>query len=414
MARMLARHITTRLLDALADRPAVVVSGGRQTGKSTLVTRLLAEQHPARYLTLDDADILAAATADPAGFLGAFAGPVIIDEVQRAPALFTALKASIDRDRQPGRYLLTGSANALLLPSLAEALAGRMEVITLWPLSQGEIDERPDTFIDAMFAEPAALRDVPGEPRDELIERVARGGFPEAVLTMTAGRRADWYRSYVGAVLLREVRSLADIDGLAVLPSLLSLLAARTASLLNVSELSRTSRVPVTTLQRYLALLQATFVVQTVPAWSANLGKRISKAPKLMFADTGLCAQLRGLNRARLLSDPLALGPLLENFVFAELCKQSTWSQTRVRIMHFRSHTRDEVDLVLEDEVGAIVGVEVKSSSSFDARDLKGMRALAALAGARFHRGVVLYTGPNSLPLGRNLELQPVSALWRL
>lgn len=411
---MIQRNITPRLRVALADTPAVLLTGARQTGKSTLVQELAATVHPARYLTFDDAGVLAAAQADPAGFLAGLEGAVVLDEVQRAPELFLALKAAVDRDRRPGRFLLTGSANVLLLPRLAETLVGRMEVLTLWPFSQGEIEGLTEGFVDAVFADTLPHLTATRDGWPELLERMLRGGYPEVLERPTEDRRSAWFGSYITTLLQRDVRDLSHIEGLTAVPRLLALLAARTTALLNFSELSRSIAMPQSTLKRYLALLETTFLVQPLPAWSSNLGKRLVKAPKVILNDTGLITSLLALNRERLTVDRGLAGPLLENFVVMELRKQAAWSRTRTLLFHCRTQTGQEIDVVLEDSAGRLVGIEVKASATVSAHDFKGLHALAEMAGPRFQRGVVLYTGTEPLPFGARFQALPVQALWRL
>ena len=411
---MLARHVSPLLVRALADSPVVFIQGARQVGKSTLAQWVAQRSHPARYLTLDDAVVLSAARSDPVGFLGGLEGPVVLDEIQRAPELFLPLKAEVDRSRRPGRFLLTGSANALVLPRLAEYLVGRMEIMTLWPFSQGELEGVREGFIDAVFSARLTLPPPSTMTRAALAERIVRGGYPEAVRRKTGARRSSWFASYLGTLLQRDVRELANIEGLAHLPRLLSLLAARTAGLLNVAELSRTAGLPHSTVTRYLALLESTFVVQLVPAWSANLGMRLVRAPKVFLADSGLTAHLTGYGARRLAEDGLALGPALEGFAVMELRKQSGWGRRPVKLLHFRSQAGQEVDVVLEDGSGQLVGIEVKSTATPSAGDFRGLRALAEVAGKRFLRGILLHTGREAVPFGRNLHALPVDALWRL
>jgi predicted AAA+ superfamily ATPase len=390
----------------------VLLNGARQTGKSTLVGSGELGDYNARYLTLDEAGVLAAAEADPAGFLSGLEGPVILDEVQRSPGLFPAIKMEVDRDRRPGRFLLTGSANVLLLPRLSESLAGRMEIMTLWPLSQGEIEGVKEGFVDAVFSgDPLPIGDDPGGTPN-LHERLLRGGYPEVLSRSSESRRRAWFDSHITTILQRDVRDLSNIEGLTQLPRLLSLLAARSASLVNYAELSRSASMPQSTLKRYVSLLEATFLVRTLPAWSSNLSKRLVRSPKLLLCDTGLISAMQGLNAERLASDPVLMGPLLENFVAMELRKQSAWSQTQPRIFHFRTQAGQEVDLVMENAAGRIVGVEVKSSATVGSRDFRGLRALAEASGDRFLCGIVLYTGKTAVPFGDNLHALPVSSLW--
>ena len=409
---MIRRNITTPLLDALADNPVVLLHGARQTGKSTLVQWLASEGHPARYLTLDDAGVLAAVREDPSGFLAAVEGPIVLDEVQRAPGLFLAIKTAVDRDRRAGRFLLTGSANVMQLPRLSESLVGRMEVLTLWPMSQGEIEAVEEDFIDVVFSDVLRNKIKIRENMSGLVGRMLRGGYPAVLSRTSEVRQKAWFGSYITTILQRDVRDLANIEGLTQLPRLLTLLAARAASLLNFSELSRSIAFPQTTLKRYLALLESTFMVQTLPAWSGNLGKRLVKAPRLILNDTGLLAYLLGLSRARLADNTTLVGPLLQNFVVMELRKQVPWSRTQAQLFHFRTQTGHEVDLLLEDAAGRLVGIEIKARATINSRDFKGLRALAEATGRRFHRGVVLYTGAETIPFGERFHALPVSVLW--
>ncbi len=407
---MIDRYITSQVLAALADTPVVVLTGARQTGKTTLVRALASSAHPARYLSFDDAGVLAAAQADPAGFVAGLDGPVVLDEVQRVPQLFLALKAGVDRDRRPGRFLLTGSANVLLLPRLAELLVGRMEVLSLWPLAQSEIAGVGASFVDRVFVDPPFS--VSSEAWPQLLDRILRGGYPEVLGRASAARRQAWFQSYITSLLQRDVRDLVNVERLTALPRLLSLLATRAASLLNTSELSRTSGIPLSTLKRYLALFETTFLIQLLPAWSGNLGKRLVKAPKLFLSDTGVLASLLGANHRLLERDRTLAGPLLENFVVMELFKHVSWSQVRPRLFHFRTQTGQEVDLVLEDAAGRVVGIEVKASASVSAKDFKGLRTLAEAVGEGFLRGLVLYAGTESIPFGGAFHALPVQALW--
>jgi predicted AAA+ superfamily ATPase len=408
---MYKRNIESELLSAIADTPVVLLNGARQTGKSTLA-REFARSHSAPYITLDDATQLAAATSDAQGFLAGLGDRAVIDEVQKAPGLFSAIKMTVDRDRRPGRYLLTGSANVLLLPQISESLAGRMELITLLPLSQGELFGQRERFLDGVFAKSLHVWQ-PGEVMD-LKGAVLAGAYPE-VLQRPAGKRRDaWFAAYITALLQRDVRDLANIEGLTDMPRLLSLLAARVGSLLNLSELSRSSGIPNSTLKRYLSLLQATFLFQPLPAWSSNRGKRLIKSSKIHLIDSGLTAYLTGLTGQSLNRDPVFYGHLLENFVVNELRKQTGWSDTRVEMHHYRTTTGREVDILLEDAAGHLVGVEVKASATVVRKDFLGLDALAEDTGKRFVRGIVLYTGNESVSFTGNYLALPVSAIWRM
>lgn len=411
---MYPRNLLLPLREAVGDTPVVLVNGARQVGKSTLV-QALADSFDARYLTLDDATVLAAARAAPAEFLAGLSGSVIIDEVQRAPELFIALKAAVDRDRRPGRFLLTGSANVLMLPSVSESLAGRMEVLTLWPLSQGELAGTREGFIDALFS-----RELPAFPgsattREDLVGRVLAGGFPEAIARTSVRRRRAWFGSYVTTILQRDVRDIANIEGLSDLPRLLALLAARAGGLLNFAELSRSAGIAQSTLKRYMTLLEMTFLISPLHAWSGNFGKRLIKAPKLMLTDTGLTAYLLGIDAAPGETESgTILGSMFENFVAAELRKQIGWSEVQPRLYHYRTATNQEVDFLLEDSRGRVTAIEVKAKGSVSEHDFRHLKHLSELLGKRFIHGVVLYTGSEAVSFGTSLTALPMSALWEL
>ncbi len=408
---VIARNVTFRIATALADRPVVLLHGARQTGKSTLAQQIAAQRPGSRYVTLDDLTARAAAQNDPSGFLAGMDGTVVLDEVQRVPELFLAIKAEVDRRRQPGRFLLTGSANILSLPSIAQALAGRMEIVTLWPFSQGELEARMEGFLDAVFgSEPP--RGSAARSKESLEQRVVRGGFPEVVTALAPNRRAAWFEAYVTTVLHREVPELARIEGLTALPRLLQLVAARPMALLNYADLSRSCGIPQTTLKRYLALFEALFLVRTLPPWHGNIGKRLSKTPKLFLTDTGLASFLLGLDAARLQRDRTLVGPLLENFVAMELTKQLSWHPAPPSMYFFRVHEGPEVDFVLEQRSGTLVGIEVKASTTVGPGDFRGLQVLAQAVGRRFHRGIVLYTGSEVVPFASNLFAIPLEFLW--
>lgn len=425
---MIRRNITDRLAEAMADRPVVLLHGPRQTGKSTLARWLVEQRETGHYLTLDDATSLAAARQDPRGFVGGLSAgstlslngvgdaaptPLVIDEVQRVPELLPAIKLEVDHDRRPGGFLLTGSANALLVPRISESLAGRMEIVTLWPLSQGEIAGVREGFIDAMFRSKFPTKLRPESKPTPLAERIVRGGYPEA-FDFPPHRRTAWFESYVTTVLQRDVRDLANIEGLTMLPRLLAMLAARVGSTANLSDFARGVGIPQSTLKRYFTLLETTFLIRMLPPWFTNTAKRLVKSPKLYLTDTGLASHLVGFDARRMTRDPQSAGHLLENFVVMELTKQATWSDTRVQLYHFRTAAQQEVDLVLENPAGDIVGVEIKTAASVSGNDLKGLRALAEIAGSRFVRGVVLYGGREIIPFSTRILAVPFGALWGL
>jgi predicted AAA+ superfamily ATPase len=411
---MLRRHLIDRLLDGLLDTPAVLVKGARQAGKSTLVQSAELAGQNREYLTFDDPGVLAAAKRDPNGFVAGLNAPVTLDEVQHVPEIFPAIKASIDRERQAGRFLLTGSANVMLLPRLSESLAGRMEVLTLWPFSQGEIRGVRESFVDTLFSEKPVGWTGKTDPisRDELLDTVLVGGYPLAVARRRTTRRDAWFQSYVMTTLQRDIRDLANIADMTAVPRLLSVVAAYAGGLLNLADLSRSVALPQTTLKRYFALLEGTFLVQLLRPWARNLGKRIIQTPKVYLNDTGLLAYLLGATVDRLKAHGNLAGNILENFVFMELRKQSTWSATQPHLFYWRTASGQEVDVVLEDRPGRVVGVEVKAAATLSGSDVRGLLALATTAGKHWLRGVVLYTGTEVIPFSANLHGVPISRLW--
>ena len=409
---MHARRAQEQLQEALQDTPVVLLHGARQVGKTTLARAMSVGGKIRRYATLDDSPELSAAMADPSGFVNALTGPVVLDEVQRAPALFRAIKASVDRDRSSGRFLLTGSANVMMLPALSESLAGRIEVVPLWPLSQGEIEGTEERFIDHAFADSAHMWSAQPARSRPLLERIIRGGFPEPSTRPDSRRRDAWFRAYADTTLRREVRELSGVEGLAELPRLLGALSARACGLLNVADVSRTLGMPQSTVRRYITLLEATFLVLLLPAWTTSRSSRLAKSPKVVICDSGLACNLTGADLKRLSQDGSARGLMLENFVAMELVKQREWSEARPALHHFRTASGHEVDFVLEDRAGRVVGIEVKSAGTVTSEDFRGLRTLRELAGKRFVRGIVLHDGRETVRFDPSLMSVPISALW--
>jgi predicted AAA+ superfamily ATPase len=410
---MIRRHITGPLLQAVADTPVVLINGARQTGKSTLVqSGEIARGR--QYLTFDDPGVSAAARRDPIGFVAGLNPLVTLDEVQHVPELFRAIKMAVDRNREPGRFLLTGSANALLLPKVSESLAGRIEVLTLWPLSQGEIGGVTEDFVDTLFADRLTWSStgVRGMKRDELLRRALTGGYPPVIERGSGARRRTWFQSYLTTILQRDVRELANIADLTAVPRLLSVVAGRAGGLLNFADLSRTLSLTQSTLKRYFALLETTFLVQLLQPWFGNMGKRVIQTPKVYLNDTGLLAHLLGLTLDRPGLDMGPAGSLLENFVLMELRKQATWSEAQPQFFFWRTASGQEVDIVLEDSAGRLVGIEVKAGATLSGNEVRGLEALANAVGKRWIRGIVLYTGTEIIPFAHNLHGVPLSLLW--
>jgi predicted AAA+ superfamily ATPase len=405
---MIERSARNALSEALGDTPVVLIHGPRQSGKSTLGQNL----DPNRtYVTLDDPIALSLAKRDPRAFLQTYLAPVMIDEVQRAPELFLAIKLEVDKNRTPGKYLLTGSANVLNLPKLADSLAGRMEIVDLLPFTQGELELRSDRFVDMAFDEQFEPQFEPEDLRG-IVDRIVRGGFPEASLRSSQSRRDAWFANYVRTLLERDVKDVAHIDALAQMPLLLKLLAVRAGSVLNASGLATETGIPYTSLKRYLSLLETIFLVRMVNTWSSDRSRILTKAPKAFLVDTGLLCYLANLDSRSLLGDSLRLKPVLENFVAMELLKQSTFGVVRPWLLHLRTIRHLSVDFVLESRRGDLVGIQVRANSTLHPDDAEGLRFMRDLAGPSFVRGIVLYTGSEVQPLDERIVGVPISALW--
>lgn len=402
---MIQRRMGRRILEAMGDTPVVMVQGPRQCGKSTLV-REVAPHLP--YVSLDDPAALDFAHRNPRAFLRAHPQGLILDEVQRAPDIFRSLKAEVDEDRRPGRFLLTGSSSLLLLPKLSESLAGRMEVASLWPLAQCEINEGQAAFIDQAFG--GALSLEKGERLDWTA--VSKGGFPEPFHRASEARRRAWFEAYVKALIERDVRSLSDIEGLTALPRLLKLLARCVGETLNVSSLSRESGIPHTTLQRYLGLLEAVFLIHPFSAWTSGLSHRTLKAQRVAFADSGLLLHLLGVDPSSLSpEEPLVRG-ILSSWVAMELLKQASWAEMSLEVVHFRSVRQYEVPIVLARSDGQIVAVDVTADSYPSPSGLRALEFLEQVAEGRLAAGILLTSGPEARRLSEKLWALPYSALW--
>ncbi len=408
---LVQRKLQVKVDEALTDTRVVTINGARQSGKSTLSRIVTADLPDSRSMTLDDPVVLRAAIDDPVSFVE-HDGLLAIDEVQRAPELFLPIKANVDLDPRPGRFLLTGSAQVLALKSLPDALPGRMETLELWPFSQGEIDNGPDRFLDAIFTRGHSLSIESDLRRRDYLERASIGGFPEAV-RRTSRRREAFFESYLTTLISRDIQDLAAIERPTQLRKLLQLLAARSANLAVTSTLARDLELHRTTVSRYLTLLETVFLTKTIPAWSGGPTYRAIGTPKLAFVDSGILCHLLGQSPTRLAEPGGAAGTVLENFVLMELARQLSWNEERVSLWHYRNKDHVEVDAVLETADGRIVGIEVKSGATLHKPDFNGLRHLRDRVGDRFVAGVILYTGQHSLSFGDRLGALPMESLWR-
>lgn len=392
------RYILSRVTAALADTPVVLLSGPRQAGKTTLVRQLAGSER--RYLTLDDELTRLAAQEDPVGLIRSL-DSAVIDEIQRAPNLLLAIKKAVDEDRRPGRFLLTGSANLMALPSIADSLAGRMETLVLLPLAQCEITANPEsslTWLDILFADGILTATQPAVG-DALVDKVIRGGYPEALSREDNRRRKTWAKQYIDSLILRDIKDIASIDKLDQVPRLMRALAQTAGQLCNYSQLGGQVGIDHKTASKYIAIFEQMYLMQRLQPWSGNRLSRLVKTPKLQFNDSGLLSVLLDF------SDPMRqrnlFGQLLESYVFAELRKQITWSEGEYGLFYYRDKDQYEVDFVVENASGEIVGIEIKAAASVSLSDLAGLKRLASVAPQNFKAGIILYDGTETLPLGR-------------
>lgn len=403
------RFIETRLREALDDTPVVLIHGPRQCGKTTLAQKV-GEELDHEYLTFDDPTTVEAALADPAAFANSLPKHAILDEVQRVPELFSALKLNIDRHREPGRLILTGSANLLLMPQLSDSLAGRMETIRLHPLSRCEIAGRDSNFIERLFSGDHLTSAAP-PLGDSLASLVTVGGFPPAI-ARSSSRRAAWYSNFMDGLVQREVLNLAKIRSLDDLSKLLQIACASTSSLLNVSNLAQDFDFSRTTINDYLTLLEQVFMVDLLPAWHSKRLTRLVKSPKLHVSDTGLVCGLQDMGADALLADREYFGRVVETFVLEEVRRMASWNRRSVTLHHFREKGGAEVDLVLERSGREVAGVEVKLAQTVKSDDFRGLRRLAEASGDAFKCGVVIYDGERAAPFGEKLLAVPIRSLW--
>lgn len=409
MTYLYFRHIEPLVADALIDTPVVLLAGPRQAGKTTLV-RQIAQEQGLQYLTLDDELTLLSAQEDPAGLVRSL-DRAVIDEIQRVPQLLMAIKKSVDEDRRPGRFLLTGSANLMMLPTVADSLAGRMETLSLLPLSQSELESHRANWLDHAFAGRILAVQAPALG-GELVERVLRGGYPEAVSRTNTRRRVAWARQYIDALIQRDVRDIADIEKLDLLPHFLRALAQTAGQMCNYTQLGGQVGLDSKTASRYVGVFEQMYLLKRIEVWAHNRLNRVLKTPKLQFIDSGLLATMLDLSSSEVATDRTRFGNILETFVFGELLKHKSSAEGDYHIMYYRDADKVEVDFVIENAAGLLVGVEVKATASVKESDLKGLRKLAGLAGEQFHLGVLLYDGQETLPLGNGIWAAPLSSLW--
>ncbi len=408
---MIERLIRSQVLDALADTRVVLVMGARQVGKSTLCESIAANEHPAQSVSMDDKGTRETASSDPVGFLAGFDGPLFIDEVQRVPDLILAIKRAVDRDKQPGQFLLSGSANILASRKVQESLTGRIELLRLWPFAQAELSGSGQNLVDALFAaSPPRISHAP-VGRAAFADRVAAGGYPEAH-ERDASRRDRWFESYLTTTFERDLQAIADLQKGHEMRQLLSVLASRSGNLLRYRNIADALEIDQKTVKSYVELLEAIFLVRTLPAWRPSFLARVVHTPKVYLTDSGLLTHLLGADAQRLAQDDRVTGLALETFVATEVMKHASWSDVEPRVYHFRDRHGAEIDLVLEDRSGRVVAIEVKAKASLSQKDASVLSRMRDSLGGKFIAGAVIHAGEQTIPLGDRLWAIPVNGLW--
>ena len=400
------RHIEPRVTEALADTPVVLIHGPRRCGKSTLA-QIIGKSAGYRYLTFDDEDTRLYATEDPAGFVNSLPERVILDEAQLAPGIFRSIKLSVDRNRIPGRFILTGSVNLLQMRQM-EALTGRMDMIRLHPFSQNELERTPPKFPDILFAPNFEVgQDLP--QKKQLIERIVAGGYP-AALRYSKVRLSNWYQRYIESIVENDTLIILDIRLPSTLPKLLEMAAGRTACLLNIDNLASPLQEESLTIRRCLELLEKMFFLESIPPWYSNRAKRLIKTPKIHLCDTGVVCALLNLDESTLVEDRM-FGYILETFVLQELQRQKSASNQSYTFHHFRNKDGEEVDIIIERGM-KLAGVEVKASATINSSDFNGLRKIKAAAGKNFVSGTLFYNGDSTQKFGKDLYALPLRKLW--
>lgn len=411
---MYKRYCLPLIKEALSDTPVVFLMGARQTGKTTLVKTLIDDMGSEEwvYITFDDHAQFALAKSDPVGFIRHLPSKrIVLDEVQKLPEIFVSIKQSVDEHRMPGRFLLTGSANALLLPRLSDSLAGRMESIRLMTLSECEIlGRKPDFLSKILSQEPPTSREV--RRRDYLLNRLLVGCFPEPLQRTTQRRSAAWYQHYLRALVHRDIRDLTHIERPDLIGKLIKLTAFYAGKLVNLTELGGRIGLDRLTIKRYIGLLEQLFLVEQLPAWHASTYKRLIKTPKLHSIDTGMICAIRGLTKERFLKGSEDIGLLLETFVYNELRKQALFLEESLHFYHYRDKDKVEVDVIIENAAGECFAIEVKASATLTSRDFTGLKRFQDVSGKRFQFGVLLYDGDHTTAFGEHLYAVPIGALW--
>jgi predicted AAA+ superfamily ATPase len=416
--RLITRHLQPVLAELLADEPVVVLTGARTVGKSTLLAAC-AEVEGVQVLDLDDLPTRRAVAADLELFVGADRPtPVCIDEFQHVPQLLDAIKAELNKDLRAGRFVLTGSTRYGSLPTAGQSLTGRAHVVTMWPLSQGEINGVRETALDALISDPASLvvSDPAAATRADYERIVLAGGFPLALARDSGRSRDRWFRDFVTLVVERDVLEIRKVRQRQVLPQVLRRLADQTGQVVNVANIADAVGLDATTVKDYLGLLEAVFLIHRLEPFTRSAANRAIRSAKAHVVDTGLGAHLIGLTSPKLAGRmPAALtqfGHLVETFAVNELMKQAGWADQEVEFSHFRTRDHQEVDLVIETAAGSVAAIEVKASGTVADHDFAGLRLLRDKLGDAFVGGAVVNLGQRSYTYEERLHVLPLERLW--
>lgn len=408
---MFKRFIESNVREALLDTPVVFIMGPRQSGKTTVVKHIIDINWV--YITFDDVTQLHLAQSDPIGFIRNLpeGKSIVLDEVQRLPELFVSIKQAVDENRKPGRFLLTGSANALLLPKLSDSLAGRMETVALMTLSEYEFLNRTPSFLNLVLQGKAPQTDEI-RIRSYMMKRIVTGSFPEPIQRTKSSRITAWYREYIQTLIQKDIRDLGDITHYDEMMRLLEVMALFSGKLINFTAVGEKVGLNRATVKKYLLLLEQLFLMDTLPAWHTNAYKRLIKTPKVHLLDTGLICALRSIEENKLAEHPELYGALLETFIFNELKKQASFSGERLRFSHYRDKDQVEVDILIENSFDEIIAIEIKAASTITKKDLLGIKKVKEVAKEKFKMGIILYDGDHTTSFGEKLFAVPLASLW--
>ena len=417
MADLIPRHTIGLAREALDTFPAIVIQGARQVGKSTFA-QMVVQDRPYIHISLDDQEARTAAKNDPRAIAELMPeGTVIIDEIQRDLDLTLALKSSIDSNRRPGRFILTGSSDLLRLTRNPDSLAGRAVTIDLHGLSQGEIAGKTEDFATWIRSTPDPTQVHTTWTKDDYVTALSVGGYPELQQLNTRMRNL-WLDSYLDRVLSRDIGDVSRGLSTDSLASIMRLLAANQSGELIQTRLASSLGMPKSAISAYLNALRTMYLTTDLPPWRANLTSREVNRHKVSVADSAVAMRLARLDPAvftgaKGLTQSTVLGGFLEGFVVSELLKQSRWSSEPYHLYHFRDSDGIEVDIVMEFDNGEVILLEVKSSSTYGSDKTTGIRALAKHLGPRFKGGIVLGTSESGSTLGNRILGLPIACLWQ-